>query len=212
MNYYFKVFLLEFPQQPNSAPIPPLRLQHYRSRLPIALVDFWTHAGWSGYGDGILWSSDPEVFDPAVQAWLEQTGLLVENYTVIARNAFGELYLWGKKTGMSMIIEPLFGTVTNFQSNFQEDREDAAMLAFFASKKQKSSDFYDWKDKPLFKRALRKLGPLQSDEMYGFEPALAIGGTPNLEHLVKVKMVEHLVFLSQLGEVELVDIDVRRPE
>lgn len=86
------------------------------------------------------------------------------------------------------------------------------MLAFFASKKQKSSDFYDWKDKPLFKRALRKLGPLQSDEMYGFEPALTIGGTPNLEHLVKVKMVEHLVFLSQLGEVELVDIDVRRPE
>ena len=211
MNTFFNIFLTEFPQIPNAVAIPPSRLADYRSRLPKALLDFWMDVGWSGYGDGILWSTAPDVFDPVIEAWLGETNLLEENYTVIARNAFGELYLWGRKTGMNVIIEPLLGTITNFQSTLDEGREDSAMLAFFASKKQKSSDFYDWKDKPLFKKALKKLGPLQPDEMYGFEPALAIGGTPKIENLVKVKMIEHLILLSQLTEIELVHIDVRRP-
>lgn len=211
MNTFFNIFLTEFPQIPNAVAIPPSRLADYRSRLPKALLDFWMDVGWSGYGDGILWSTAPDVFDPVIEAWLGETNLLEENYTVIARNAFGELYLWGRKTGMNVIIEPLLGTITNFQSTLDEGREDSAMFAFFASKKQKSSDFYDWKDKPLFKKALKKLGPLQPDEMYGFEPALAIGGTPKIENLVKVKMIEHLILLSQLTEIELVHIDVRRP-
>jgi hypothetical protein len=63
----------------------------------------------------------------------------------------------------------------------------------------------------VLKKALKKLGPLHPDEMYGFEPALAVGGTSKIENLVKVKMIEHLILLSQLTEIELVHIDVRRP-
>lgn len=51
----------------------------------------------------------------------------------------------------------------------------------------------------LFEKALRTLGPLQPDEMYGFVPALALGGSADLKHLQKVKTIEHLTFLSQLA-------------
>jgi hypothetical protein len=35
--------------------------------------------------------------------------------------------------------------------------------------------------------------------MYGFVPALALGGPADLKHLRKVKTIEHLTFLSQLA-------------
>ena len=39
--------------------------------------------------------------------------------------------------------------------------------------------------------------------MYGFEPALALGGKADLRNLRKVKAVEHLVMLAQLGERQI---------
>jgi hypothetical protein len=74
----------------------------------------------------------------------------------------------GKKTGMNVIIEPLFGTVTVFEPHFSEDQEDLELIAFFGSKVRKNFDFKEDKEKPLFKKALKKLGPLNSDEIYAF--------------------------------------------
>lgn len=37
--------------------------------------------------------------------------------------------------------------------------------------------------------------------MYGFVPALALGGPATLEHLQKVKAVEHRVMLAQLSDL-----------
>ena len=39
--------------------------------------------------------------------------------------------------------------------------------------------------------------------MYGFVPALALGGPATLDHLEKVKAVEHLVLLAQLSELRV---------
>jgi hypothetical protein len=71
---------------------------------------------------------------------------------------------------------------------------DISVQAFFASKDPERNDFDG-----LFQRALTTLGPLQPDEMYGFVPALALGGPGDLKHLQKVKTIEHLTFLSQLA-------------
>ncbi|RMM82688.1 T6SS immunity protein Tdi1 domain-containing protein, partial [Pseudomonas savastanoi] len=48
----------------------------------------------------------------------------------------------------------------------------------------------------------KNLGQLQSDEMYGFVPALALGGPVELKNLQKVKTTEHLMFLSQLSPLQ----------
>ncbi|WP_439853678.1 T6SS immunity protein Tdi1 domain-containing protein [Pseudomonas yamanorum] len=52
--------------------------------------------------------------------------------------------------------------------------------------------------KPLFQRALAKLGPLGADEMYAFEPALCIRGKADLKHMKKVDIHVHLMILDQL--------------
>jgi len=57
----------------------------------------------------------------------------------------------------------------------------------------------------LFKPALKKLGRLGPDEMYGFIPAFMLGGPDDLKHLEKVKIVEHLIFLSQIAELKPFD-------
>ena len=68
---------------------------------------------------------------------------------------------------------------------------------FFSSLEAEYNDFYG-----LFRPALENLGKLRSDEMYGFVPALALGGAMELKNLQKVKTIEHLEFLSQLSPLQ----------
>lgn len=211
MNPYFEDFLETFSPQCEVSDVSQSRLAEFRSSLPSALLEFWDEKGWSGYADGIMWTTDPVEFKPALEAWLEPSGILDKDiYTVIARSAFGKMFVWGKNSGMSIIIDPFDARVTTIEPNFDPSRADNALVAFFASKDKDYFDFEDYKEKKIFSRALKKLGRLKSDEMYGFEPALALGGMPKIENLTKVKMIEHLVLLAQISEIEFVHMDVRR--
>ncbi|WP_229520035.1 T6SS immunity protein Tdi1 domain-containing protein [Massilia oculi] len=49
---------------------------------------------------------------------------------------------------------------------------------------------------PLYSRALAELGPLGFDEVYGFEPAIVLGGKMRLENLAKLKLDVHLRFFA----------------
>lgn len=98
MNQYLEDFLIEFPLQAGSIQAPKSRLEQYSNRIPKALIDFWGEIGWSGFAEGLLWSTDPEEIQPAVELWLKNTNSLEStSYTAIARSAFGKIYLWGKK-------------------------------------------------------------------------------------------------------------------
>ena len=55
-------------------------------------------------------------------------------------------------------------------------------------------------DALLFDRALRRLGPLSSDQMHGFEPALPLGGQADLQNLRNLDAITHLTLLADLGE------------
>lgn len=68
---------------------------------------------------------------------------------------------------------------------------------FLLSREVDSNDYGD-----LFKPAKKKLGTLRHDEMYGFFPAFMLGGPDTLDHLEKVKAVEHLILLSQVAELQ----------
>ncbi|QJQ01665.1 hypothetical protein C798_15890 [Herbaspirillum rubrisubalbicans Os34] len=51
--------------------------------------------------------------------------------------------------------------------------------------------------------ARSKLGPLEPHEIYGFEPAIVLGGKIRLENLAKVNANVHLTILRQFAEPEL---------
>jgi hypothetical protein len=120
-----------------------------------------------------------------------------DNYHVIARSAFGKLYVWGERKGSCLTINSYVARYTPRTSKFTGEKLDFGIKVFFSSKKPNESDLDD-----LFKPALEKLGPLKSDEMYGFVPALALGGPMELKNLQKVKIIEHLTFLSQLSPLQ----------
>ena len=175
----------------------------FKGKLPDQLLSYWRQYGWSGYGNGLFWLVNPDEYEPALEAWIGDSPLMeTDAYYVIARTAFGEMFLWGTKSGQSLKIKSNAGMI--FPSDYGDQiaigRADSLVQSFLASKEKKRLDQKDDLDKPLFDRAAKTLGPLAQDEMYGFEPALALGGKADLRNLRKVKAVEHLVMLAQLGE------------
>ncbi|RML60618.1 GAD-like domain protein [Pseudomonas syringae pv. pisi] len=133
-----------------------------------------------------------------VASWIEGTELEKrDTYHLIARGAFGDLYLWGEKTGFSLKITSVFSRCVIHDFEPTPEQMDRKLQDFIVSRKVDSNDVED-----LFSQARRKLGTLRHDEMYGFVPALMLGGSASLDHVEKLKTVEHLILLSQLAELK----------
>jgi len=186
--------------------------EFFKGKLPERLLEYWQEYGFCGWGDGILWLVNPEDYHDILQTWLEDTEFAerekagIDNYYVIGRSSFGKLIVWGKTSGQSITINPSFGMIfpTDGTSDLNEDGEDLTVDLFFAIMRKDALEQQDINEKPLFEQALNKLGMLEADEMYAFVPALALGGVNKLENLQKVKAIEHLNFLVELGEKRIV--------
>ncbi len=199
MDEDFEYFLEKLGPAFDRQEVPTSSIERYRGKLPDQLLAYWQEHGWSGYADGLFWTVNPQAYEPALEAWIgnapfmEQDGL-----HIIARSAFGGLYVWGERAGYALkLFSPgAFVLPISPRTGSLEDE----MRWFFSFRDREENDFDD-----LFAPALKKLGSLQHDEMYGFVPALALGGTASLDHLQKVKAVEHLVLLAQLSELRVLN-------
>jgi hypothetical protein len=133
-----------------------------------------------------------------VAAWIEGTAIEKRDaYHLIARSAFGDLYFWGEKTGSSLKITSIISRCIIHDFKPTAEQMDRKLQDFLLGTDVESNDYDD-----LFKTAKEKLGVLKHDEMYGFVPTLMFGGSDTIDHLEKVKAVEHLIFLSQLAPLE----------
>ena len=120
-------------------------------------------------------------------------------YHIIARSAFGDLYFWGEKTGSSLhVFAPGAFCIPEESLSVAEDM-NFEMQLFFGALDREGNDFEN-----MFTPALRRLGRIKYDEMYGFVPALALGGASSVDHLERVKAVEHLVMLAQLAPLRVI--------
>ncbi|QQN30262.1 GAD-like domain-containing protein [Pseudomonas syringae group genomosp. 3] len=201
MDEIFSIFLETFGGQVGRQEVPESSIDRYRGKLPNQLLTYWAEHGWCGYGDGIFWTVNPQEYDAVVASWLEGTKFeTFDAYHLIARSAFGDLYLWGEETGASLKITSILSRYTTHKSLYLGSQMDKGLQSFILSRKVGSNDYGD-----LFRPARKKLGTLHHDEMYGFVPALMLDGADTLDHLEKVKAVEHLVLLSQLSDLEPYD-------
>lgn len=205
MDKFFDNFYNHTGFGPAIDPVIPTKsyCDDYKGMLPDQLVEYWQQYGFSGWGKGLFWIVNPLEYKGVLQGWLKGTPLENQDeYNVIARTAFGTLYVWGKNTGHSITILPHYGMLfPNDQTdNILSRGEDRMVKSFFSSKKLESCDFKDEGDKTLFQRSKEKLGQLNHDEMYAFVPALALGGRAELKNLQKVNIIEHLALLTDLGE------------
>lgn len=200
MDEDFAGFLKKFGSPIEKHHVPPSSIQRYRGILPDKLLEYWEEYGWCGYADGLFWTVNPQEYEPVLEAWIGETPFMEQDaYHIIARGAFGKLYLWGEKTGHSLTISapgsycvPRFSKSLNTDMNFK-------MQLFFGGMSRDGGNFDG-----MFEAAYRKLGLLKDDEMYGFFPALALGGPASIDHLQKVKAVGHLVLLAQLAPLDVI--------
>lgn len=178
--------------------VPESSIARYQGKLPKQLLDYWSEYGWCGYASGMFWVVNPQPYQEILDQWLAGTEFYgQDDYHVIARGAFGVLYVWGERKGHCLTISSLMGRFSSHSSMFAEDKLDLGARVFFSCLEPDHNDLIE-----LFKPALEVLGMLKSDEMYGFVPALALGGPMELKNLQKVKVIEHLEFLSQLSPLQ----------
>lgn len=199
----FEVFIDEVGEADTSVSVPPDAIEAWRGKLPDQLLAYWQAEGWSSYLNGLFWTVNPEPYEELVEEWLADTPLEgIDRFHVIARSAFGELYLCGEKSGPNVsILAPVHALVFFSKDLKPKGGEDLdfEVRTFFSARDAVDGDLKDENKRPLFQRALHKLGPLESDEIYGFEPPLVSGGRLVLENLKKVKLEPHLKILRQLS-------------
>lgn len=160
----------------------------YHKKIPNQLITYWNDLGWCGYGNGLYWMVNPKEYDEIIEKWL--SGTVFENrddLSVIARNAFGKIYIWSTGKGEIMNINPATNMISYFPENanrdFSPEDEDEYMRRFWGMSQKEFIDYEDDNDKPLFDRALKKLGMLKTDEVYGFKLPQSLGGSHSLDKL-----------------------------
>lgn len=186
--------------------VPLEKIEKFRGKLPDKLLEYWGDYGWCGYANGLFWTVDPDEWEGELDAWIGDTEFMEHDaYYVIARTAFGELIIWGEKTGQSLKVITAYGMIfPSFnEEKFKKRGSDRAIQLFFSATSRDSFDLLDMSKKPIFERALKKLGPLDHDTMYGFVPALALGGEASIEHLEKLNAHVHLDIISQVTELQI---------
>jgi hypothetical protein len=163
--------------------------------VPGYLLDLWESDGLAGYRGGLLWMHDPHELEAVIAAWK-----LPKPVVPVARTAFGRLFVIsdavaqnGSTVQQMVRIDPhtaTYATVGAFAEKFLTKnlaKEDYLQNALM---------------EPETKRAAADVGPLDWNEMYAYEPALALGGSGKRETIRKVNLFNHHHLLAQLGPIK----------
>jgi hypothetical protein len=199
---HLEVFEEELGKPQYRIEVPDTSFDKYRGVLPDALLTFWQKLGWSSFAEGIFWIVNPEDYDDLIALWLQSTPFEeIDHYHIIARSAFGKLYAWGQNNNQYFTIScPMHALVAQEKKlRKQADDPNGALGDFFSGSVVDDFDMKDENKKKLFDRALKKLGHLEADEIYGFKQPLFAGGRLILDNLEIVKLDQNLTLARQLG-------------
>ncbi len=154
----------EFGQPTYPKEVDPEYLESYRGKLPDELLEYWKQFGFSGFKDGLFWITDPAEYEGVLNEWIKNTELAdLDTFHVIARSGFGELFLWGTKTGYQYKIDCPHGWIfkgRNVENVIKEGKEDFKIQTFFATTDAYSLDLEYKNEKPFFEDAVKNLGHL----------------------------------------------------
>ena len=185
-------------------------VERYKDRLPEILVKFWIEKGWCSWSKGQYWICDPSIFQPVIDyVFLGDPELDPTRMVAFGYNAFGNVDIWyGDATirlnlpnGMVRVEPRGYDEVQKRQ--WTDEVMIGLKLSFNVS--PYVAPWEDEKYQNMMPLALERIGQLESGEIYGFAPALSIGGRNNVEHLQKVKVAEHLLLLASLDSPTLYD-------
>ena len=183
------------------SPISKEILTKYEKIMPPILLDMWQQEGFCQFQNGLYYIVNPDDWQDVVDVWIENTPYQkLGQFYALARNAFGCIYIYNPDTGTKLTIDTILRTISgSIKGYFTEKEREITISGLFAMISKKRVEF-EIDDKPIFKKAVKKLGPLGWYEMYAFEPAFALIGDAALtmDNLVKVDARVHMLLLRDL--------------
>ena len=183
-------------------------VESFGGRLPSLLLRFWQEQGWSSWGNGKFWVCDPHLLAPIVETVFEDDPDYVpDQLTPFGYDAFGHTFIW---IGSYRILRLhwLYNSVTeqvlpnwNNHSNVPVS-ENEAIIGFLDAEMVTGYGLrIAWADidgEDMLPTAISRLGVLAPGEIYGFVPALSMGGVNRVENLQRLPIVEHMMFLANV--------------
>lgn len=199
-------FLGLFGQPEDSLPVPAERYEQF-AFLPPFVHKLWRQFGFCSFHKGLLWICDPLEWTVPTEAWTSRLQLTMgqDRWWCLYRTAFGDLNLWGERTGPSLQVDPHNGFVvpSDHAAEVAQDGGENAAGAFFLTEPEEF-ELARETDKPIFERLVKKLGPVGRDEMYSFVPSPRFGGPePSVKTAVIEKAIPQLDILAQAGPIEV---------
>ncbi|EPG7576102.1 GAD-like domain-containing protein [Providencia rettgeri] len=205
---FFDAFIDEFGEASTLRYVSEEKIEKWRGKLPELLLTYWHNEGWSSYYNGLFTIVDPDDYEDIVDEWLENTYLEeIDSFHAIAINGFGNIYLCGEKTGQCVVISSMYNTIfvqkKELKGKHSEKSISISIRTLFGF-----TDIDSHNKSGLFEKAVKKFGPLGDNEIFGFEPAIILGGELDIKHIQKVDARIHLSILAQLAEPEINEINI----
>jgi len=197
----FELLIEELGQPSLIMPIEDNLIEKYHSNMPKLLIENWQQESFCQFKNGFYSIINPDEWQDVVDVWLENTPFQhLGNFYALARNAFGCIYIYNSNTGTQLRIDTIMGNISGSIKDYKDEFDfNYAIKTFYGFVKPEYLDF-EINNKPIFKKAVKKLGPLGWYEMYAFEPAFALIGDAALtmDNLVKVDARIHMLLLRDL--------------
>ncbi len=199
-------FLLKQRGKPTaSVSVAQEELVRWQGILPNRLLFFWQKLGWCSFADGLLWLVNPDDYTGMVDMWLEGTKYKdIDTFHCIARTAFGKMIVYGEKNKRTMKIMPQHATIWVDDKKVVRPQKcgdiDISVVLGFSD--DEDFDIEDINGNLLYPQAVKKLGKLEDNEIYAFEPFLLLlqDEQHTIDYLTKVRMDAQLYLLRETFE------------
>ncbi|OYO12233.1 hypothetical protein CGZ98_08635 [Enemella evansiae] len=185
----------------------PAKIEAWRGKMPELILTWWQEVGFAGFAEGLIWLTDPDEwtdiaadFIPICQVLSPALEPVAHNgpYYPWLRTAFGEMFCWSPVHGAAIRIDPITRLISgrDYARDVADGQPDNGLEAIIVSDRSRF-DTIDEHEKPLFRRLLKRLGPVASDTMYALTPAAA--GGPVIESNFSIEPAEaQLAVLASL--------------
>ncbi|MER0240404.1 GAD-like domain-containing protein [Fulvimarina sp. MAC8] len=188
------------------------QIEAYRGKLPDYLLQFWADHGWCSWSDGQYWLCDPALPKPVLDyVFRSDPEFDPEKMFAFGYTAFGEIDIWyGDATiRLHLLMNKVRVEPREYDLEHQRYWTDEIMLGlrFMGRFAPVTPPWEDDDYQNMMPEAVKRLGRLDWGEIYGFVPALSLGGPNSVDHLQKMPLVEHLTFLASVEPPILYDYE-----
>lgn len=207
IDEFYQYIFTEYGNPKLSIPFQEKEFLTIPGKLPIHLIALYKEYGRFITRHGRIQTCHPLDLQPILSYIFSSDADFHEKCHAFVYSAFGIIYFFHETCGCGY-INLLSGQVfcAGCTSPFSEGAniDETAFLPYDLS--DDSFDILDENGKKLLSRTIKKEGPLEIGECYGFVPALSLGGSRTLRNIKRLKAIEHFAIVTQSTTFKLVNV------